>query len=139
MRPLARSSRGDWLRKTITCRTALPGRYPSPPWPVLADSLFKRAGDGHTKYLAQPFTEYAVSQNDVVLAGGEPAGRSTYCSYTVNIGTFASIALLDELYARDGAEVVLVWGEPDGGTGKPGVERHVQAEIRATVSTRPLT
>jgi vanillate/3-O-methylgallate O-demethylase len=105
---------------------------------VLADSLFKRPGEGRTKYLNQPFTDYAVSQNDVVTIGGNPVGRSTYCSYTVNIGTFASIGVLDERQARDGVEVTLLWGEPDGGTSKPGVERHVQAEVRATVSTVPL-
>ncbi|MGE0214764.1 hypothetical protein [Mycolicibacterium sp.] len=106
---------------------------------VLADSLFKRPGQGRTKYLTQPFTDYAVSQNDTVWAGDRPAGRSTYSAYTVNIGTFASIGIIDEEFARDGVELTLVWGEPDGGTAKPGVERHVQAEIRATVSTVPLT
>jgi glycine cleavage system aminomethyltransferase T len=106
---------------------------------VLADSLFKKPGEGRTKYLSQPFSEYALSQNDTVLADGKPVGRSTYCSYTVNIGTFASMGVLDEQFARDGAELTLVWGEPDGGTSKPGVERHVQAEIRAVVHAAPLT
>jgi syringate O-demethylase len=31
----------------------------------------------------------------------------------------------------------LVWGEPDGGSSKPTVERHVQTEIRAIVSPVP--
>jgi glycine cleavage system aminomethyltransferase T len=79
-----------------------------------------------------------VSQNDTVLAGGEQIGRSTYSSYTVNIGSFASIGVIDEEYAHDGVELTVVWGEPDGGTPKPGVERHIQAEIRAVVSTAPL-
>lgn len=51
--------------------------------------------------MSQPFTDYAVSQNDIVLAARQPAGRSTYCSYTVNIGSFASIAVMDAHYARD--------------------------------------
>jgi vanillate/3-O-methylgallate O-demethylase len=106
---------------------------------VLADSLFKKPGEGRTKYMIQPFTDYAVSQNDSVSSQGQPAGRSTYCSYTVNIGTFASIGVIDEEYARDGAELTLVWGEPDGGSAKPGVERHVQTEIRAKVSSVPLS
>jgi vanillate/3-O-methylgallate O-demethylase len=105
---------------------------------VLADSLFKKPGEGRTKYMSQPFSDYAVSQNDVVLADGEQVGRSTYSSYTVNIGSFASIGVIDEAYACDGVELTVVWGEPDGGTSKPGVERHVQAEIRALVSTKPL-
>ena len=37
-----------------------------------------------------------------------------------------------------GAEVTLVWGEEDGGSSKPVVERHVQAEIRAIVSPVPV-
>jgi len=106
---------------------------------VLADSLFKRYGEGRTKYMTQPFTEYALSENDVIHVGGRPVGRSTYCSYTVNIGSFASIAMIDEEYAANGTEVTLVWGEPDGGTSKPGVERHEQTEIRATVRTTPMT
>jgi vanillate/3-O-methylgallate O-demethylase len=104
---------------------------------VLAQSLF--GGKERTKYLAQPFNEYGVSQNDAVTVGGRPAGVSTSCSYTVNIGTFASIGLIDEAHAQDGTEVTLTWGEPNGGYRRPNVERHVQAEIRATVSTAPLT
>jgi len=48
------------------------------------------------------------------------------------------IGVIDEDYAHDGVELTVVWGEPDGGTSKPGVERHVQADIRAVVSTGPL-
>ena len=36
-----------------------------------------------------------------------------------------------------GTEVVLVWGEEDGGSSKPVVERHAQCEIRAIVSPVP--
>jgi vanillate/3-O-methylgallate O-demethylase len=104
---------------------------------ALASSLF--GGKERAKYLRQPFTEYGISQNDAVHAGGAPAGVSAYCSYTVNIGSFASVGLIDEAYAQDGTEVVITWGEPDGGSRKPAVERHVQTEIRATVSTGPLT
>ncbi len=38
-----------------------------------------------------------------------------------------------------GAEVVIVWGEPGGGTQKTTVERHKQIEIRATVSPVPYS
>jgi vanillate/3-O-methylgallate O-demethylase len=38
---------------------------------------------------------------------------------------------------KEGQEVVLVWGEPDGGTDKVTVERHKQIEIRAVVSPVP--
>ena len=36
-----------------------------------------------------------------------------------------------------GNEVTLVWGEEGGGSAKPVVERHVQAELRAIVSPAP--
>jgi syringate O-demethylase len=38
-----------------------------------------------------------------------------------------------------GTEVTLLWGEEDGGSSKPVVERHVQAEIRAIVSPAPYS
>ena len=46
--------------------------------------------------------------------------------------------MIDEKEAIDGTEVTIVWGEEDGGTAKPTVERHVQTEIRARVSTKRL-
>jgi glycine cleavage system aminomethyltransferase T len=55
-----------------------------------------------------------------------------------NVGGWSSLAVLDEDVARDGERLTLVWGEPDGGTAKPTVERHVQTEVRVTVSTSPL-
>ena len=36
-----------------------------------------------------------------------------------------------------GTEVTLVWGEENGGSAKPVVERHRQVEIRAIVSPVP--
>ncbi|HEY1370243.1 MAG TPA: hypothetical protein VGF23_24155, partial [Gaiellaceae bacterium] len=45
----------------------------------------------------------------------------------------------DGEYAEPGTEVVFVWGEEDGGSRKPTVERHVQTEIRAVVSPVPYT
>ena len=38
-----------------------------------------------------------------------------------------------------GAEVTLVWGEEGGGSTKPVVEHHRQAEIRAIVSPAPYS
>ena len=40
-------------------------------------------------------------------------------------------------HAEPGTEVTFVWGEENGGTTKPTVERHVQTEIRAVVSPVP--
>jgi syringate O-demethylase len=48
-----------------------------------------------------------------------------------------TLAILDEEHATIGNEVSFVWGEENGGTAKPAVERHVQMEIRAIVSPVP--
>jgi len=103
---------------------------------VYASSLF--GGAGRAKYLDTPMTRYARVLWDAVLVGGEPAGVSTQCAYTVTTGAWQSVAFLDERHATDGIEVELVWGEEGGGTAKRGVERHAQTTIRATVSTQPL-
>jgi vanillate/3-O-methylgallate O-demethylase len=100
---------------------------------VYASSLF--GGEGRAKYLETPLARYARIQADAVYSGDQVAGFSTLCGYTVNAGSWFSVAMLDEDKARDGAEVAVLWGEENGGTPKLTVERHVQATIRATVST----
>ncbi len=40
---------------------------------------------------------------------------------------------------KTGTEVILVWGEEDGGSRKTTVERHKQIEIRAVVSPVPYS
>ena len=38
---------------------------------------------------------------------------------------------------QEGDVLTLIWGEPDGGSGKTPTERHGQAEIRVRVSPVP--
>lgn len=91
------------------------------------------------KHLEAPGSHYAACPFDEVLQDGKLIGLSTYSCYTVNVGHWFSLAMVDEAQAVDGAEVTLIWGEKDGGTAKPVVERHVQTEIRATIHTsRPI-
>ena len=68
---------------------------------------------------------------------GQPVGISTWIGYSSNEGKKLTLAMLDTEHAKPGHEVKLVWGEQDGGTAKPTVERHVQVEIRAIVSPVP--
>ncbi|MFB7495691.1 aminomethyl transferase family protein [Streptomyces sp. NPDC056161] len=103
---------------------------------AIAASLF--GGKDRAKYLDIPYSVYATFQYDKVLIGDRPAGVSFKGAYTVNIGGWASVASIDEADAQDGTEVTLVWGEENGGSAKPSVERHVQTPIRATVHTTPL-
>jgi glycine cleavage system aminomethyltransferase T len=87
------------------------------------------------KYMDVPAAHYATLPFDSVLAGGELVGLSTYPVYTSNVRDWFSLAMVDEAHAEDGAELTIVWGEPDGGTTKPVVERHIQVEIPAVLST----
>ncbi|NKB66922.1 MAG: aminomethyl transferase family protein [Candidatus Latescibacteria bacterium] len=91
------------------------------------------------KYLEMPGSQYSTLPFDTVLQDGQLIGLSTYNVYTVNVGAWFSLAMLDEDRAIDGAEVTLIWGEEDGGSSKPIVERHVQTEVRATVHTQRPT
>ena len=104
--------------------------------PAAARSLW--GGDQRTKYPDQPVSNYSTLSYDKVLAGDQIVGISANSGYSVNVGGWSSLAVIDEDRIKDGAEVTLVWGEEGGGSAKPTVERHVQAEVRATISTSPL-
>jgi vanillate/3-O-methylgallate O-demethylase len=103
---------------------------------LIADSLF---GTGpHPKYLEMPVSNYATGSYDRVLVDGRLVGISANAGYTVNVGGWSSLAMVDESEAIDGREVTIVVGEENGGTAKPTVERHVQRHLRATLRTSPL-
>ncbi|MPS69677.1 MAG: aminomethyl transferase family protein [Novosphingobium sp.] len=101
-------------------------------------SMLTKGGD-RAKYMDYPSAVYAMHPYDAVLVDGKQVGLSTWIGYTQNEGRFLSLAMVDESVAEPGTEVVLLWGEPDGGTRKPTVERHVQTEIRATVASVPYS
>jgi vanillate/3-O-methylgallate O-demethylase len=87
------------------------------------------------KYMDMPAAHYATLPFDSILLDSELVGLSTYPAYTANVRDWCSLAMVDEAHAEDGAELTIVWGEPDGGTAKPVVERHAQVEIPAVLST----
>ena len=89
------------------------------------------------KYMETPNAYYSILPFDKVLVGDRMVGLSTYSVYTSNIRQWFSLAMIDEDVA-DGTEAVVVWGEENGGSAKPIVERHVQTNIRATVSYQRL-
>ncbi len=66
-------------------------------------------------------------------------GFSTYPAYLAVDRTWVSLATLQESEASVGSEVSVIWGEENGGSAKPGVERHFQKEIRATVAPWPYS
>lgn len=99
-------------------------------------SLFNE-GD-RFKYMDLPASHYATLPYDRVMRGGRMLGISFYPVYTSNFRRWISLAIVDESISAPGTEVEVIWGEPDGGTRKPIVERHVQTEMRATVGPCPI-
>lgn len=92
------------------------------------------------KYLELPNCDYGgfMQRDEVRDADGELVGKSVFAGYTRNERKFISIALLDADKVQDGDEVTVLWGEPDGGSRKPKVERHRQVVVRATVAPVPF-
>ena len=86
-----------------------------------------------------PASHYATLPYDMVLQNGNMVGISAYPVYTSNGRRWISLAMVDEGMSAPGTEVTILWGEPDGGTAKPTVERHVQTEVRATVGPCPFS
>lgn len=91
------------------------------------------------KFMEYPSAVYAMHPFDQVLQDGKMVGLSTWIGYTANEGKFLTLAMVDESVATPGTQVTLLWGEPDGGTRKPTVERHVQTEIKAVVAPVPYS
>ncbi len=91
-----------------------------------------------SKYVDLPLANYATLPYDKVLHSGKTVGLSTYTGYTYNERAMISLAMIDEEYAEAGKELMLIWGEEGGGSIKPTVERHAQAEIRVTVAPAPF-
>src|SRR5215472_13108624 len=86
-----------------------------------------------------PSAVYATLPYDKVLHDGKMIGISTWCGYSANEGRMLTLAILDPQFSEPGTEVTFGWGEEGGGSAKPTVERHVQAEIRAIVGPVPYS
>jgi vanillate/3-O-methylgallate O-demethylase len=99
-------------------------------------TLFEK-GDA-AKYIDLPLSNYSTWPYDKVLHDGEAVGVSTFSGYSYNERSMLSLAIVDS-DVETGTEVTLVWGEEGGGSAKPVVERHRQAEIRAVVSPCPYS
>jgi syringate O-demethylase len=90
------------------------------------------------KFMDWPSAVYAMHPFDKVTVDGSTVGVSTWIGYSANQGKMLTLAVLDAQHAELGTGVTLVWGEEDGGSGKPTVERHVQTRIRAVVAPVPV-
>ena len=98
-------------------------------------TMFGRAE--RAKFIDWPSAVYAMHPFDKVTVDGETIGVSTWVGYSANEGKMLTLAVVDADHAEPGTEVTFVWGEEDGGSARPTVERHVQTEIRAVVSPVP--
>ena len=91
------------------------------------------------KFIDLPISNYASASYDKVVAkGGKVAGLSMFAGYSYNERSVLSLGVVDH-DVEIGTELTLVWGEENGGTKKPTVERHKQLEVRATVSPVPYS
>jgi glycine cleavage system aminomethyltransferase T len=100
-------------------------------------SLYEQ-GDKRFKYIEMPAAFYGGAHADRVDKDGRLIGVSPLAIYSSNVRGWISLAMIDEADVSYGGEVELTWGEPDGGSGNPLVERHTQTTIRATIAKRPF-
>ena len=90
------------------------------------------------KLMELPAGHYAAHPYDQVLKDGKLVGLSTYPVYSANERAWISLAMLRADLAAQGTAVHVLWGEKDGGTQKPHVERHVQMQVGAEVHPWPI-
>lgn len=95
-------------------------------------------GDERFKFMEAPAAYYATFPFDTVLSNGKQIGCSNYVVYSSNVRRWVSLALIDKTNVSEGDTVDIVWGEPDGGSKRPLVERHRQTVVRATVAPSPV-
>lgn len=90
------------------------------------------------KLIRLPIATYAYQQHDAIKTReGRHVGTATFAGYTANEDVFVSLAMIDPAHGEVGTKLVLTWGEPNGGSRKPQVERHRQTEISVTVAAAP--
>lgn len=87
-----------------------------------------------------PTPTYGWPQADEVRSrDGQLIGVSQFSGYIRGERDLISVCGIDEEHAAIGNEVVITWGEVNGGSRKPHVERHAQTTIRAIVSEAPYS
>jgi len=103
---------------------------------VLASPL--GAAPGY-QFFDLPNANYGSSNFDsVVDASGKVVGLSMFTGYSANERAGLSLATVDP-DVPIGAEVSVIWGEPDGGSQKTTVQPHEQIAVRAIVSPAPYS
>ena len=93
-------------------------------------------GGEHYKFFDFPLANYSSSSYDKVLLNKKVVGFSMFGGYSYNERAALSLGIVDP-EVRSGDVLTLVWGEENGGTSKPPVERHKQLEVQVKVSPVP--
>ncbi len=83
-----------------------------------------------------PIANYASSSYDTVKMDGDVVGFAMFTGYSHNERCGLSLGVVDA-NIQEGDVLTLVWGEENGGTKKPTVERHRQCEVRVKVAPVP--
>jgi vanillate/3-O-methylgallate O-demethylase len=102
------------------------------------DTMFD-GSEPAAKYIDMPIANYSTLPYDKIVVDGQTVGFANYTGYSSNEKCMLSLSIIDNVFSAPGTEVTLVWGEEDGGSSKPTVERHVQTVIRATVGPVPYS
>jgi vanillate/3-O-methylgallate O-demethylase len=102
---------------------------------AIVASLFDR-DNPPCKFYDQPNANYASASYDAVKLDGKTVGFSMFTGYSHNERCGLSLGVVDA-DINLGDELTLVWGEENGGTRKPTVEPHRQAEVRVRVAPTP--
>lgn len=101
-------------------------------------SLFEIGTDGYQMF-ELPTANYGSSNYDALLdTNGRTVGLSMFSGYSANEKTALSLGTVDP-DVEIGAELTLLWGEPNGGSRKTTVQPHEQLRIRVVVSPVPYS
>ncbi|GAA5167413.1 MULTISPECIES: vanillate/3-O-methylgallate O-demethylase [Amycolatopsis] len=102
-------------------------------------STLVEPGGPKYQFFDLPNANYGSSNFDSVLdADGNTIGLSLFTGYSANERQVLSLATVKPDVPL-GAEVTVVWGEPDGGSKKTTVQPHEQLRVRAVVSPAPYS
>ena len=77
-----------------------------------------------------------ITYDNLLGIRSKKVGMSMFNGYSYNERCMLSLGVVDADVAV-GDVLTLVWGEPNGGSGKTSTERHKQKEIRVRVSPTP--
>jgi vanillate/3-O-methylgallate O-demethylase len=90
------------------------------------------------KYIEMPLSIYSAPSYDRISLEGRTVGISMYAGFDYNFRSMLSIGIVAP-EVEVGDEVLLTWGESNGGSAKATVERHRQKDIRALVQLAPYS